>query len=118
MKILTAKIHGAIDYIVVIFLWASPNIFGLSEFVSTITYTVGGVHLVLTLLTDFQCGAFKVIPFALHGWIELVVSAILVGAPWLLSFSANPTDRYFYVGFGLAVFITWLITDYKENKKL
>ena len=118
MKILTAKTHGAIDYVVVVFLWISPSIFGLSDFVSTITYALGGVHLVLTLLTDFQYGVVKIIPFALHGWIELVVSVILVVAPWLLGFNENPVDRFFYVGFGIAVFITWLVTDYKENKKM
>jgi len=116
MKILTAKTHGALDYVVVIFLWISPSIFGLSNFVSTITYALGGVHLVLTILTNFQYGLIKIIPFSLHGWIELAVSLILVGAPWLLGFNENPTDRIFYVGFGIAVFVTWILTDYNKGK--
>lgn len=112
MKFLTPKSHGAIDYAVVIFLWLSPTIFGLSNFVSTITYVLGGIHLVLTLLTNFQYGLFKVIPFSLHGRIELVVSLTLIAAPWLLGFSQNNVDRIFYVLFGFAVFGTWLVTDY------
>jgi len=114
MKILTPKIHGIIDYVVVIFLWASPTLFGLSDFVSMITYGLGGVHLALTLLTDFQYGVLKVIPFSIHGWIELIVSAVLVASPWVLGFSSNPIDKFFYIGFGIAVFATWFVTDYKK----
>jgi hypothetical protein len=113
MKFLTPKIHGAIDYGVVVFLWLSPGIFGLSDFVSAITYVLGGIHLVLTLFTNFHFGLIKIIPFSLHGWIELMVSIILIAAPWLLRFSGNSVDRNFYVGFGIAVFVTWLTTDYK-----
>lgn len=113
MKFLTPKSHGAIDYVVVVFLWLSPSIFGLSDFVSSITYVLGGIHLVLTLFTNFQYGLIKIIPFSLHGWIELVVSIILIASPWLLGFSGNAVDRIFYVSFGIAVFTTWLVTDYK-----
>jgi hypothetical protein len=117
MKIIDAKIHGAIDYLVVIFLWLSPTIFGLSGFVATITYALGGIHLLLTALTNFPFGIIKVIPFAVHGWVELIVSIVLVASPWLLGFSENPTDRYFYIGFGVAVFATWLITGYDQPKE-
>jgi hypothetical protein len=113
MKFLTPKIHGAIDYGVVVFLWISPGIFGLSDFVSAMTYVLGGIHLALTLFTNFKYGLIKIIPFYLHGWIELMVSIILITAPWLLGFSENTVDRIFYVGFGIAVFATWLVTDYK-----
>ena len=113
MKFLTPKSHGAIDYVVVIFLLISPSVFGLSHFVSMITYVLGGIHLVLTLFTNFHYGLFKIIPFSLHGWIELVVSVILIAAHWLLGFGGNAVDRIFYISFGIAVFATWLVTDYK-----
>jgi hypothetical protein len=115
MKFLTPKIHAVIDYVVVIFLWISPGIFGLSDFVSTITYALGCIHLVLTMFTDSHYGLFKIISFPLHGWIELAVSAILIASPWLLGFSGNAVDRIFYVSFGTAVFATWLVTDYREK---
>jgi hypothetical protein len=112
MKILRAKLHGIIDYIVVIFLWLSPTLFGLSEFVSTLTYGLGAIHLGLTIFTDFQYGLVKVIPFRLHGWIELIVSLALIGSPWIFGFDENVTDKFFYIIFGVTVFVTWLITDY------
>lgn len=112
MKILKANTHGVIDYLVVIFLLLSPTIFGLSYFASILTYGLGCVHLSLTALTDFQYGLVKIIPFKLHGWIELVVSVVLIASPWILGFSTIPVDKFFYMGFGFSVFLTWLITDY------
>lgn len=112
MKFIKPDLHGIIDYVVVIFLWLSPTLFELSNYVSMLTYGLGCVHLALTALTDFKYGLIKIIPFRLHGWIELVVSITLIGAPWLLGFSEMPVDRFFYVGFGSAVFVTWAVTDY------
>lgn len=112
MKLLTPRIHGAIDYVVVFFLLLSPTIFGLSHYVSTLTYGLGCVHLILTLFTNFEYGFFKIIPLSIHGWIELTVSVILIAAPWLLGFSENFVDRIFYMSFGVSVFATWLVTDY------
>ncbi len=118
MKILTSKTHGIIDYLVVVFLLLSPTIFGLSEPVATLTYCLGGVHLMLTALTKFQYGLIKVIPFQLHGRIELVVSIILIASPLLFGSYVNPEnliDKFFLAGFGMAVFITWVITDYSNQ---
>ncbi len=55
MKI-NSKIHGVIDYLVVLFLWLLPSIFNLPEMTSIFTYALGGVHLGLTILTQFELG--------------------------------------------------------------
>jgi hypothetical protein len=112
MKPINSLIHGVLDYVVVIFLFASPTLFDLSDFVTTMTYALGGVHLLLTLITDFKLGLIKVLPLKIHGVIELIVSIALVLSPWILGFDESPTDRLFYVAFGVAVFITWTLTDY------
>jgi len=41
------------------------------------------------------------------------VSLTLAALPWLLRFAADPVARNFYLGAGAAVFVTWLITDYR-----
>jgi hypothetical protein len=48
MKILNSRVHGALDYLAVIFLWSAPIIFNLNECVSLLSYLLGGIHLVLT----------------------------------------------------------------------
>ena len=79
MTKLTSKIHGIIDYLVVAFLLVSPSLFHLPEITALFTYILGGIHLVLTISTNFEMGLLKIIPLVLHGWIELIVSIALVG---------------------------------------
>lgn len=115
MKFISPKLHGIIDFLVVLFLLASPMLFGLNGFVAIFTYALGMVHLLLTLLTDFSAGLFKVIPFALHGAIELIVGIALIILAFTI-FKDSGTGKVFYLGFGAAVLLTWLFTDYKGNR--
>lgn len=114
MKILNSKIHGIIDYVVVVFLWASPSLFGLPEFTALCTYILGGIHLALTIFTHFEVGLIKVIPLKIHGTIELVVSLALAGFAFYLGNREGDLACYFYLGFAVAVFLTWLISDYSQ----
>ncbi|MEO5603326.1 MAG: hypothetical protein ABIR06_20575 [Cyclobacteriaceae bacterium] len=116
MKILNAKLHGIIDYLVVIFLMLAPTLFGLSDFISKFTFLLGAVHLALTALTNFRYGLFKIIPFKAHGVIELIVAIVLMASPLILgSYTETSLDKFFLAGFGVAVLITWAITDYSTS---
>ncbi len=114
MKILNAKVHGIIDFGVVIAFLAAPSLFQLSETPAKLSYVLAFVHLGLVLVTAYPYGILKKVPFTVHGSIELLVSVLLVALPWVLGFSGEETARNFYVGFGVAVFLTWLLTDYKS----
>ena len=115
MKVISSFIHGLIDYIVVIFLLSAPSMFEFSDLVSTVIYILGGVHLLLTILTNFDLGIIKVIPLAAHGLIELIVAILLVASPWLLQVSGNTTDRNFLIVFAVALLLIWLLTDYTKK---
>ena len=110
---LNSKIHGIIDYAVVLFLWLSPTLFSLPSLAANFTYLLGGIHLILTVLTNFEMGIIKVIPFKIHGLIELIVSIALVGVAFYLGRVEGNLPQYFYLGFAAAVFVTWAVTDYK-----
>ena len=111
MKFISPKIHGIIDYLVVVFLLASPTIFGFTGLLATFTYALGGVHLLLTILTAYSAGLIKVIPLALHGLIEFVVGIVLIVLAYTL-FKDDATGKLFYIVFGTVVLLTWLVTDY------
>lgn len=113
---LSSKVHGIIDYVVVLFLLASPSLFGLPEFTACCTYILAGIHFTLTILTDFEVGLIKVIPLKVHGMIELIVSLALVGFAFYVGGREGYLARNFYLGFGIAVFLTWLISDYKSSE--
>jgi hypothetical protein len=110
---LNSKIHGIIDYGVVLFLWISPSLFSLPQTTAMVTYILGGIHLTLTLLTNFEMGVIRVIPLKIHGWIELIVAISLVGVAFYLGNLEGNLARNYYFGFSVAVFGTWLLTDYK-----
>lgn len=117
MKI-NSTVHGFIDYMVVLFLALSPRLFHLPEFTSTFTYVLAAIHFLLTISTDFRYGVFKIIPFRIHGLIELLVSILLVGAAFYLGSRENILARNFYLVFAGAVFLTWALTDYNSNKSV
>jgi len=117
MKILSAKVHGLIDYLVAIFLWLSPTLFGLSAFISAVAYSLGAIHLLLTIFTRYQYGVFNVIPLRLHSGIEFIVGVVLILSPTVVSGFPDVNtslDRLFLGGVGFAVLTTWALTDYAE----
>jgi hypothetical protein len=111
MKFISPKIHGFIDLLVVVFLLASPWYFGFTGTLAIFTYVLAGVHLLLTILTDYPVGIFKVIPGAVHGAIEFLVGVVLIVLAYTV-FNDNITGKLYYVIFGTAVLLTWLVTDY------
>jgi len=113
MKILSPRVHGYLDYLVVVVFLLAPTLFRLEGAPCKISYALAGIHLVLTLVTAFPLGLVKVIPFTVHGALELVVSIALVALPWLLGFAGNAPARNFYVAAGVVIFLVWLVTDYK-----
>lgn len=114
MKFIHSRIHGFLDYMVVAFLIASPNLFNLAETTSNFTYILAGVHFLLTLFTNFEFGLFKVVSFEAHGVIELVVSISLVIVAFILEIIDNSFSRDFYLGVALVVFLTYKFTDYRR----
>ena len=111
MKFISPKVHGIIDYLVVIFLLASPTIFGFTGLLATFTYALAIVHLLLTILTNYNLGLIKVIPFTFHGTIEFIVGVALIVIAYTL-FNDNAVGKLFYVIFGTVVLLTWLVTIY------
>ncbi len=112
MKFISPKIHGLIDYLVVIFLLASPALFGFTGLVATFTYALGAVHLLLTVLTNYPLGIVKIIPVSFHATIEVLVGIILIVLAYTLFKDNAEGSKLYYVIFGTVILLTWLVTDY------
>jgi len=115
MKILTGKIHGYLDYLVVIIFLLAPCVLGFSQIPMIISYSLAGIHLLLTLLTDFPLGVIKLVPLKLHGIIELIVGLCLIALPFVLNFGAEPAAQYFYIANGAVILLVWFLTDYGKK---
>lgn len=113
MKKISSQIHGILDYITVLFLLISPTIFGMHNVASTFTYALALIHLVLTFFTNFEAGAIKLVPFNIHGMIEIAVSIALIGIAIWFKVSHDNVSFYFYLIFAVILFIVWAATDYR-----
>jgi hypothetical protein len=114
MKITSPTLHGCLDYVTVVLFLVAPTLVGLSGIAGTLSYTLAAIHLGMTLATDFSLGEVKVIPFAIHGWVERVVGLALILLPFALGFDAPA--QVFYVVMGVVILLVGLVTDYRQSQ--
>ncbi|HZH34499.1 MAG TPA: hypothetical protein VEX64_06630 [Pyrinomonadaceae bacterium] len=113
MKILSPRVHGYLDYILVALFLLAPTLFGMSNVPSMISYALAAIHLTETILTAFPLGIVSLIPFTIHGASEFLISFVLIALPWVAGFASEASARNFFVGSGILIFVVWLTTDYK-----
>ena len=110
---ISPRAHGILDAAVVAVFALAPTLFGLVGLAAVLCYVLAGVHLAMTLLTDFPAGAARVIPFPLHGTVELVVGIVLPVVGLLLL--PDATARWFFVAMGVVILATWALTAYRAT---
>ena len=113
MKILSPRVHGYLDFLVVAAFALAPSLCGFSSSTATLSYVIAGIHLVMSLITAYPFGILKLIPFPVHGALEFIVAIGLIGLPWIAGFAPEAVARNFYIGAGITVFLVVLMTDYK-----
>jgi len=113
MKVLSPRAHAPIDYLLVALFGLAPTLFGFEGIASLISYVLAVGVMMTSLLTRYPLGVFKVIPFPVHGYIELAAAPLLIAMPFLFGFEEREIARNFFMATGAAYAVVWLITDYK-----
>ncbi len=117
MKVITPRVHGYLDFVTVILFLSAPALLGLSQVPVMLAYSLAGIHLIVTLASDFPFGIVKIIPFPVHGWIERIVGPSLIAVPFILGFATEEIARNFYIAAGLIIIAVGMLTDYQGNVK-
>ena len=117
MKLITPTVHGYLDYLTVVVFLAAPKLLGFDGVPALLAWTLAGVHLVLTLATDFPLGWRPLLPFWIHGWIERIVGPALVLIAFLPVFSSSSPAFGFYLFMGLVIVAIGWLTDYSAGAK-
>jgi hypothetical protein len=117
-KPVSARLHGVLDYATVAAFLNAPMVFGFHGIPAAIVYWLAGIHLLMTGCTDFPLGAFKWIPFRIHGVIELLAGIFLLVAPWVFSFAQDSAARNFFLAIGVVVLVVVALTDYSQRVEL
>jgi len=100
MKIIDSKTHGYIDYIMGIFLLASPSLFSLNmeSVESIIFYVAGATAIVYSLLTRYEVGLIKIIPMKVHLILDFLSGIVLAASPWIFGFSETVYKPHLVLG--------------------
>ncbi len=102
---LNSKIHGIIDYLIIIFLFLSPSTFSFPYTTSVFTYGLGVIHLGMTICTNYEYSLTRFIPMKVHGKIELFVALVLVCVAFYLGSIEGEFSKEFYLGLAIALFL-------------
>ena len=105
--------HGILDYALAIMLIIGPSVAGFAGVKATWAYIFGGLLFAMALLTRYPLGVVRVIGLALHGFVELLLIACVIAAPWFGSFTSGVTSPRFYWMMGLLMLVLWAITDFR-----
>ncbi len=116
MKVISPRVHGYLDFLTVGIFLLAPTLLGLSQLPAMLAYSLAGVHLLVTLASDFPFGVFKIIPFTIHGWIERLVGPSLIALPFIVGFANEEMARNFYIAMGVIIIVVGLLTDYQGVK--
>ena len=117
MRILSPRVHGILDLVVVAIFLLAPALVGLGGGPAAISYALAAIHLLMTLLTDFPLGVRKAIPFVVHGIVELVVGVFLLILPSFAGYSPGSPARRFYLFMGGAILVVWALTAYGASRR-
>jgi hypothetical protein len=83
------NVHGVLDYIVGLLLIASPWVFGFADGTAAqhVPVALGVGALLYSLLTNYELGLIRVIPFSVHLMLDFASGVFLAASPWLLGFA-------------------------------
>lgn len=112
-RLLSPRVHGFIDYGIVALLALAPTLFGFGGTAAAISYILAVLQLGMSLITAYPLSLAKIIPFKIHGGIELTSGLFALAAPWLFGFSRIDAARNFFLFAGVTVAITWALTNYR-----
>jgi hypothetical protein len=84
-------LHGVLDYLWGIAFYVAPEAMGFADDGAASAYSKirGGSMIPISMLTGYELGVIKVIPFNLHLFFDLMGALFGLAAPWLLGFEKN-----------------------------
>lgn len=93
VKTIPTLIHGLLDYLVALVLFAGPHVLGFASAggpAVAVPWVAGGLILLLALITAYEPGVCKVLPMRAHLAVDYVLGGCLLLAPWILGLANGP----------------------------
>jgi hypothetical protein len=118
-KLISRQTHGVLDYGYAALITAAPELVGYKDekTAAGLSRVVGSAVTATSLLTRYELGAVRVLPFKAHLAADIAAGLFTATAPWLFGFSHNTRARNVFLGMGLFSVMAGLITDSDEMPK-
>ena len=113
LKFLTDRVHGVLDYLLVVQFALAPHTFNIAGTSALLCYALATIHLLMTAFTDMPLGIVKLIPLKVHGAVELFVGLALIAAAWTLT-AYLQSGQLFFTLTGAIVFFVWVSSNYGD----
>jgi hypothetical protein len=118
VRLLPAWLHAVADYAVGAGLVIVALAVGGTAGAVGTGVVVGVTVLVVSLLTRYPLGLFKVLPFTVHSAGDYLAAALLLVAPFALHFNDSDAGlTAVYIIAGIAVLAVSLVTNYQYSDK-
>jgi hypothetical protein len=118
VRLLPAWFHAVADYAVGSLLIIVALAVGGSDKAVATGVVVGATVLVVSMLTRYPLGVWRVFPFTVHSAGDYLAAALLVVAPFALDYTDGDGGlSAFYVAAGIAVLAVSLVTNYQYSPK-
>lgn len=113
LPLIGGRLHGWLDDLVVLVFLGGAFALGLGG--AALGIAVGGaiVHFLLTRLTDYPQGTFRLIPFRTHGFIELGEGLAVIAATMVLAGNHPIAHRVFLGLMGASQLGAFAFSDYR-----
>jgi hypothetical protein len=88
---ISSRTHGFIDYAMGILLIVAPWLLGFADGTAAqwVPVVLGIVMLGQAVMTDYELGLMRVIPFSVHLAMDFALGILLAASPWLFGFSGR-----------------------------
>ena len=118
VRLLPAWLHAVADYAVGAALVVVALASGATNGAVGTGVVVGITVLVVSMLTKYPLGIFKVLPFTIHSAGDYLAAALLILSPFALGYTDTDGGlSAFYVVAGLAVLAVSLVTNYQYSPR-
>lgn len=113
MKPISPTLHGVLDYLTCGLFFVAPSLFNFTGAYATVCYVLAAGYLIISLLTKMPLGLLKLVPFWLHGKLELVSGLVFIASPWIFGFANdNGTARNFFIAMGVVFLLVYMLTQW------
>jgi hypothetical protein len=105
LQFLNPTLHGMLDYLAAGALIALPFLLGFQDIELWLSVAGGAGLILYSLITDYQFGLAKLIPYNMHLVFDVSAGLALLVAPFILGFSAAATLYYPIMAAGVFVVV-------------